>query len=57
MVVESYAERGERFGVITDVARQLGVGAESLRNWVKQAEIDGGLRAGTSSPTSSGSPS
>ena len=50
MVLETYAERGERFGGITDVARQLGVGAESLRNWVKQAEIDGGLWPGTSSP-------
>ena len=38
---------GERFGVITRVARQLGVGTESLRNWVNQAEIDGGHRVGT----------
>jgi hypothetical protein len=36
------AERGDRLCVITDVARQLGVGAESLRNWVRRAEIDGG---------------
>ena len=48
MVLETRAERGDRFGVITDVARQLGIGTESLRNWVKQAEVDGGLRAGTS---------
>jgi transposase len=33
-------------GVITRVARQLGVGAESLRSWVKQAEIDDGVRGG-----------
>jgi transposase len=47
MVREQIAERGgERFGVITRVARQLGIGTESLRNWVNQAEVDGGQRPG-----------
>ena len=47
MVHEQIAEQGgERFGVITRVARQLGIGPESLRNWVKQSEIDGGQRPG-----------
>ena len=32
--------------VISRVARQLGVGSESLRNWVKQAQIDAGQRPG-----------
>ena len=33
-------------GVVTRVARQLGVGVESLRSWVKQDEIDGRRPAG-----------
>ncbi|GAA0838399.1 hypothetical protein GCM10009525_48200 [Streptosporangium amethystogenes subsp. fukuiense] len=48
MVRESTEQSGESFGVITRVARQLGIGSESLRNWVRQAEIDGGQRPGTS---------
>lgn len=33
-------------GVVSRVARQLGVGKESLRAWVKQADIDAGGRPG-----------
>jgi transposase len=47
MVLETIEENGgERYGVVTRVARQLGIGMESLRAWVAQAEIDGGRRAG-----------
>jgi len=46
MVREAIAESGERVGAVTRVARQLGIGPESLRNWVKQAEIDSGKRPG-----------
>ncbi|MCU1461104.1 MAG: Transposase [Acidimicrobiales bacterium] len=45
-------EGGNRFGVITRIARELGVGDQSLRNWVAQAEIDHGRRPGTSTADS-----
>ena len=35
-------------GAIKRIADQLGVHPEALRTWVRQAEIDGGLRPGTS---------
>src|SRR5437868_14630919 len=46
MVREAVAETGERVGAVTRVARQLGIGPESLCNWVKQADIDAGKRLG-----------
>ena len=39
------ADPGDQ-GVISRVARQLGVGKESLRSWVKQAVVDAGRQPG-----------
>ncbi|MGH7904928.1 MAG: IS3 family transposase [Candidatus Dormibacteraceae bacterium] len=48
MVRETISQQGgESYGVVTRVAKQLGVTTESLRNWVNQAEVDGGRRTGT----------
>lgn len=44
--VRMVAEIGER-GAIRRVADQLGISHETLRHWVRRAEIDGGLRPGT----------
>jgi len=41
-------ELGTDHGTIKRVADQLGIGVESLRGWVKQAEIDDGLKPGMS---------
>ena len=46
LVFETTAEQGERHGAVTKVAGQLGIGAESVRKWVHQAEIDRGQRGG-----------
>ena len=47
MVFQLREETGETQGSVKRVAAQLDIGVESLRSWVKQAEIDGGQRAGT----------
>jgi transposase len=46
MVFETIESSGERSGAVTRVARNLGIGTESLRQWVRQAEVDKGARAG-----------
>ncbi|MGH3501114.1 MAG: transposase [Nocardioidaceae bacterium] len=52
MVFEARREKGQGDGCISGVARRLGINKETLRNWVRQAEIDGGQHAGTTSKDS-----
>jgi transposase len=47
MVMEIRARDGKGRGEIARVAGQLGVHREALRTWIRQAEIDGGKRPGT----------
>jgi transposase len=42
-------ELGTDHGTVKRVADQLGVGVETLRGWVKQAEIDAGVKPGVTS--------
>ena len=46
MVQVTMKETGERHGVLTRIAVQLGLGSETLRHWVKHPGIDGGQRPG-----------
>lgn len=47
MAVEARQNPATKAGAIKRVADQLGMHPETLRNWVHQAEVDGGVRPGT----------
>ena len=47
-VLQLRKELGTEHGTVKRVADQLGIGVESLRGWVKQAEIDAGAKPGVS---------
>jgi transposase-like protein len=49
MVRSLQAETGMHHGAVKRVAEQLDYGVESVRSWVKQSEIDDGVRPGVSS--------
>jgi len=49
LMLEHRAEYPSTAQAIAAVARQEGVGAESVRRWVVQAEIDAGDRVGQTS--------
>ena len=49
MVRTLRAELGTEHGTDNRVATQLGYGVESVRMWVKQADIDDGVTSGVSS--------
>ena len=47
MAVDARKDPATRSGAIPRIAEQLGMHPETLRNWVRQAEVDGGVRPGT----------
>ena len=52
MVCTLRAELGTDHGTVQRVARQLGYGVESVRSWVRQADIDDGYAPGVSTAES-----
>jgi transposase len=46
LVFQTAAEQGEWHGAVGKVAKQLGIGPESLRHWVHQEEVERGTRPG-----------
>ena len=50
LVFESKEEYGSEFEAIRSIAGKLGIGSpETLRKWVRRAEVDGGTRPGKTS--------
>ena len=49
LVRQLRAELGTEHGTVFRVANQLGFGVESVRSWVRRADIDEGVTAGVTS--------
>ena len=49
MVFEHEREHDSRWATIRSIAEKIGCSSEALRNWVRQAERDQGLRPGLTS--------
>ena len=49
LVLEHRGEYETEWAAILSVAEKMGVGKETLRKWVRRAEVDDGLRPGVTS--------
>jgi transposase len=52
LVFEQVGEYGSQWEAIVSVAAKVNVSSETLRKWVRAAEVDAGTRAGTTSEDS-----
>jgi transposase len=46
MVFEHQEEHPSQWAAICSIAQKFGISHETLRKWVRRAEVDGGLRPG-----------
>jgi transposase len=49
LVFEHQGEHETQWAAITSIAEKFGMSAETLRKWVRRAEVDGGRRPGVTS--------
>ena len=52
LVAEARPEHDTEWAAITSVAHKLGVSSETLRKWIRRAEVDAGRRPGISTEES-----
>jgi transposase len=52
MVAEATPEHESEYAAMTAVARRLGASPETVRKWVRQAQVDAGDRPGTTTEAS-----
>jgi transposase len=52
LVAEARPEHDTEWAAIISVATKLGISGETLRKWIRQAEVDDGQRPGTSTDES-----
>jgi len=52
LVLETRNEYKTEYQALRAIGAKLGVGVESLRNWVRQAEVDAGAKPGVTSEES-----
>jgi len=48
MVLEHQQDYGSQWEAICSIAEKFGTTSETMRRWVRQAEVDGGARPGVS---------
>ncbi len=53
LTLDARRDPSSRSGAVSRISEQLGINAETLRGWVKQAEVDAGSRPGSTTAESS----